>query len=324
MLHSGRLYQRESRYDTRPASLGRTSPVPQGARPRARRAFVTAPAASGQTQETQSGDATPASPRVDVYTTDKPGSDFMAEVLKSLGFEHVGREPGSSFRGLHESFVNYGNNKNPELLTCCHEESSVAMAHGYAKIEGKPMLVMAHGTGRPAARRRWPSTTPTRIASRSTSDPRQHRSTSRGAAATSSGRTAVQDAAAMVPRLHQVRRCAGVARALRGIGRARLQDRDDAAARPRRHRRRRGHAGGRHPGRGSPAPARAEAFSRRRRPPETPAPSRKLARMLVAADNPVIVADARRARRPASAHPRRARRAAAGAGARRPRSSCCG
>jgi acetolactate synthase-1/2/3 large subunit len=42
--------------------------------------------------------------------------------------------------------INYGNNKNPELLTCCHEESSVAMAHGYAKIEGKPMLVMAHGT----------------------------------------------------------------------------------------------------------------------------------------------------------------------------------
>jgi Thiamine pyrophosphate-requiring enzymes [acetolactate synthase, pyruvate dehydrogenase (cytochrome), glyoxylate carboligase, phosphonopyruvate decarboxylase] len=33
----------------------------------------------------------------------------------------------------------------PELLTCCHEESSVAMAHGYAKIEGKPMLAIVHG-----------------------------------------------------------------------------------------------------------------------------------------------------------------------------------
>ena len=70
----------------------------------------------------------------------------MADVLKSLGFEYVAANPGSTFRGLHESFINYGHNENPELLTCCHEESSVAMAHGYAKIEGKPMLVMAHGT----------------------------------------------------------------------------------------------------------------------------------------------------------------------------------
>ncbi len=54
--------------------------------------------------------------------------------------------PGSSFRGLHESIINYGGNHSPEFITCCHEESSVAMAHGYAKIEGKPLLVMAHGT----------------------------------------------------------------------------------------------------------------------------------------------------------------------------------
>jgi len=70
----------------------------------------------------------------------------MVDVLKSLGFEYVAANPGSSFRGLHESLINYGGNKAPELLTCCHEESSVAMAHGYAKIEGKPMMVMAHGT----------------------------------------------------------------------------------------------------------------------------------------------------------------------------------
>src|SRR5262249_3588470 len=85
-------------------------------------------------------------PRVDVYTTDRPGSDFMTDVLKSLNFEYVAANPGSTFPGLHESFVNCGGNRSPELLTCCHEESSVAMAHGYAKIEGRPMLVMAHGT----------------------------------------------------------------------------------------------------------------------------------------------------------------------------------
>ncbi len=84
--------------------------------------------------------------RVDVYTTDRPGSDFMVDVIKTLNFEYVCANPGSSFRGLHESLVNYGGNKAPELITCCHEESSVAMAHGYFKVEGKPLMVMAHGT----------------------------------------------------------------------------------------------------------------------------------------------------------------------------------
>ena len=42
--------------------------------------------------------------------------------------------------------INYGGNSKPEFITCCHEESSVAMGHGYFKVEGKPMLVFAHGT----------------------------------------------------------------------------------------------------------------------------------------------------------------------------------
>ena len=88
----------------------------------------------------------PAPERVEVFHTDRPGSDYMVDVIKSLGFEYVAANPGSAFRALHESLINYGGNTKPELLTCCHEESSVAMAHGYAKIEGKPMMVMAHGT----------------------------------------------------------------------------------------------------------------------------------------------------------------------------------
>src|SRR5204862_5510347 len=76
----------------------------------------------------------------------RPGSDFMVDVFKTLGIEYIAANPGSSFRGLQESFINYGKNTSPEWLTCCHEESSVAMAHGYAKIEGKPMMIMAHGT----------------------------------------------------------------------------------------------------------------------------------------------------------------------------------
>ena len=82
----------------------------------------------------------------DVLTTDSAGSDFMVDVIKSLGFEYICANPGSSFRGLHESIINYGGNQKPELITCCHEESSVAMGHGYFKVEGKPMAVMAHGT----------------------------------------------------------------------------------------------------------------------------------------------------------------------------------
>ncbi len=83
---------------------------------------------------------------VDTGTVDRPGGDFMVDVLKSLNFEYIASNPGSSFRGIHESIINYGNNSMPEFLTCCHEESSVAMAHGYFKAEGKPMAVLCHGT----------------------------------------------------------------------------------------------------------------------------------------------------------------------------------
>jgi len=85
-------------------------------------------------------------PVVSSRIIEKPGSDFMVDVLKTLDLEYVAANPGSTFEGLHESLINYGDNKMPELLTCCHEESAVAMAHGYAKIEGKPMMALIHGT----------------------------------------------------------------------------------------------------------------------------------------------------------------------------------
>jgi acetolactate synthase-1/2/3 large subunit len=85
-------------------------------------------------------------PVVSSRIVEKPGSDFMVDVLKKLDLEYVAANPGSTFEGLHESLINYGDNKMPELLTCCHEESAVAMSHGYAKIEGKPMMALIHGT----------------------------------------------------------------------------------------------------------------------------------------------------------------------------------
>ena len=68
--------------------------------------------------------AKPAPATIDVSSNERAGSDFMIDVIKSLGLEYCAANPGTSFRGLHESFVNYGKNRMPELLTCCHEESS--------------------------------------------------------------------------------------------------------------------------------------------------------------------------------------------------------
>ena len=66
------------------------------------------------------------------------GSDLVVDLLKSLGIEYVALNPGSSFRGIHDSLVNYesGRRPNPEMILCCHEEIAVAVAHGYAKATG--------------------------------------------------------------------------------------------------------------------------------------------------------------------------------------------
>jgi len=82
----------------------------------------------------------------DPVTQTSSGGEYMVDVLKALGFDYVAINPASSFRGVHEALINYGQNTAPEILTCTHEEIAVAMAHGYAKIEGKPMCVMTHGT----------------------------------------------------------------------------------------------------------------------------------------------------------------------------------
>jgi acetolactate synthase I/II/III large subunit len=126
------------------AAAGAAVLVAPGARaqqPETPRPSVPVPSAAALAAETE-----PVPSSVEVLTTDRPGGDFMVDVIKSLGFEYICANPGSSFRGLHESLINYGGNKAPELITCCHEEQSVAMADGYAKIEGKPLAVMAHST----------------------------------------------------------------------------------------------------------------------------------------------------------------------------------
>jgi thiamine pyrophosphate-dependent acetolactate synthase large subunit-like protein len=72
------------------------------------------------------------------------GSDLIVDLLKVLGIEYVALNPGSSFRGIHDSLVNYNGNRNPEIILCCHEEIAVSVAHGYAKSAGKPMAAIVH------------------------------------------------------------------------------------------------------------------------------------------------------------------------------------
>src|SRR4051812_6409199 len=74
------------------------------------------------------------------------GSDFMVDVIKTFDIKYLPSNCASSFRGIHESLINYGQNKMPEFLTCMHEESAVGMAHGYFKAAGKPLLTLCHGT----------------------------------------------------------------------------------------------------------------------------------------------------------------------------------
>ena len=74
-------------------------------------------------------------------TGERYGSDLVADLLRALGIDYVAFCPGATFRGLHDSLVNAG---GPQLIECLHEEISVAIAHGYAKATGRPIAVALH------------------------------------------------------------------------------------------------------------------------------------------------------------------------------------
>jgi acetolactate synthase-1/2/3 large subunit len=72
------------------------------------------------------------------------GSDVVVDLMKAFDIEYAAFNPGATFRGIHDSIVNYGGNYKPEVIFCNHEEISVALAHGYAKAKGKPMIAIVH------------------------------------------------------------------------------------------------------------------------------------------------------------------------------------
>ena len=72
------------------------------------------------------------------------GSDVVAETLRALEIPFIALNPGASYRGLHDSLVNHLGNVQPQMLLCLHEEHAVAIAHGYAKVTGRPMAAAVH------------------------------------------------------------------------------------------------------------------------------------------------------------------------------------
>jgi len=71
------------------------------------------------------------------------GSDLVVELIRSLEIPYVSLNPGASYRGIHDSFVNFAGG-GPEMIVCCHEEIAVAVAAGYARATGKPMVAAIH------------------------------------------------------------------------------------------------------------------------------------------------------------------------------------
>jgi len=71
-------------------------------------------------------------------------SDVMAETVRRLGFRYIALTPGASYRGLHDSIVNYLGNFDPQMILTLHEESAVSIAHGYSKVADTPMAVALH------------------------------------------------------------------------------------------------------------------------------------------------------------------------------------
>jgi len=130
------------------AALGSSVPIPDLEAAQNATVDTSAPPPSAEQISRDAGNVRPVATAARERAVIRPGSDLMVQVLRDLGIEYVAANPGSSFEGLHESVINYGNppNKMPEFITALHEESAVTMAHGYGKATGKPMCALLHGT----------------------------------------------------------------------------------------------------------------------------------------------------------------------------------
>ena len=106
------------------------------------------PVSSPPTEQQMEREVGNARPPTSFRAAQRPGSDLIVQVLRDLEIEYVASNPGSSFEGLQESLINYGEQPNvmPEFISALHEESAVDMAHGYGRAQGKPMCALVQGT----------------------------------------------------------------------------------------------------------------------------------------------------------------------------------
>ncbi len=130
------------------AAAGAASILPQGSAAAAQASESTAPVSLPPTPAQMAREVGDARPPTSFRAAQRPGSDLIVQVLRDLEIEYVASNPGSSFEGLQESIINYGEIPNvmPEFISALHEESAVDMAHGYGKSEGKPMCALIQGT----------------------------------------------------------------------------------------------------------------------------------------------------------------------------------
>jgi acetolactate synthase I/II/III large subunit len=85
------------------------------------------------------------SPSYDPVNQTSSGGDYMTDVLKALNIDYLAINCASSYRGLHEAVINHGGNVKPEIITCVHEDIAAHVGQGYAKMAGKPIAMACHG-----------------------------------------------------------------------------------------------------------------------------------------------------------------------------------
>src|ERR671923_223982 len=95
-------------------------------------------------EETKSGTAEIWSAGIGRKSKAQYGSDLMVEMLRELGIKYIALNPGASYRGLHDSIVNFEPGNGPEIIMCTHEEIAVALANGYARATGEIMATGLH------------------------------------------------------------------------------------------------------------------------------------------------------------------------------------
>ena len=77
------------------------------------------------------------------------GSDPIAAMLREMGIPYISLVPGATYRGLHDSIVNYLGNRMPQIVLSIHEENAIAVAHGYSKVTDRMIAAAVHAFSTP-------------------------------------------------------------------------------------------------------------------------------------------------------------------------------